>query len=49
VAAKAALLLALAGPRWLDDRGLAGRLVGHDGKIVLTRAWQLRVPEAQAA
>jgi FAD:protein FMN transferase len=49
VAAKAALLLGVAGPRWLDDRGLAGRFVGHDGKIVLSRAWQLRVPETQAA
>jgi thiamine biosynthesis lipoprotein len=49
VAAKAALLLGLAGPKWLDDRGLAGRFVGHDGKIVLSRAWQLRVPETQAA
>ena len=49
VAAKAALLLGLAGPKWLDDRGLAGRFVAHDGKIVLSRAWQLRVPERQAA
>ena len=49
VAAKAALLLGLRGPRWLDDRGLAGRFVGHDGKVVLSRAWQLRVPEQQAA
>jgi FAD:protein FMN transferase len=49
VAAKAALLLGVGGPRWLDDHGLAGRFVGHDGKIVLSRAWQLRVPEQQAA
>jgi FAD:protein FMN transferase len=49
VAAKAALLLGLAGPKWLDDRDLAGRFVGHDGKVVVSRAWQLRVPEQQAA
>jgi thiamine biosynthesis lipoprotein len=49
VAAKAALLLGVAGPRWLDERGLAGRFVGHDGTIVLSRAWQLRAPEERAA
>jgi hypothetical protein len=43
------LLLGLAGPKWLDDRDLAGRFVGHDGKVVVSRAWQLRVPEQQAA
>ena len=35
VAAKAALLLGAAGPAWLDERGLAGRFVSHDGAVTL--------------
>ena len=39
VAAKAAFLLGHAGPAFLDDRGLAGRFLGHFGEIVCTRRW----------
>jgi FAD:protein FMN transferase len=41
VAAKAALLLGHAGPAFLDERGLAGRFLGHFGEIVCTRRWPL--------
>jgi thiamine biosynthesis lipoprotein len=47
VAAKAALLLGDDGPDWLDDRGLAGRFVGHDGELTLNRHWA--VPATVAA
>lgn len=49
VAAKAALILGDDGPAWLDARGLAGRFVGHDGRVVLTHAWERRAPEVRAA
>ncbi len=49
VAAKAALLLGAAGPAWLDARDLAGRFVGHDGRVVLSRPWSLRAPERVAS
>lgn len=49
VAAKAALLLGAAGPGWLEERGLAGRFVRHDGEVVLTAAWERRAPRVQAA
>jgi thiamine biosynthesis lipoprotein len=49
VAAKAALLLGAAGPAWLDARGLAGRFVDHDGRVVLNEAWRARAPETLAA
>jgi FAD:protein FMN transferase len=49
VAAKAALLLGSAGPAWLDRRGLAGRFVGHDRRVVLNDAWRARSPESIAA
>ena len=49
VAAKAALLLGGDGPAWLDRRGLAGRFVGHDRRVVLNQVWQARAPEAVAA
>jgi thiamine biosynthesis lipoprotein len=39
VAAKAAFLMAEAGPSWLDERGMPGRFVGADGSVVLNRAW----------
>ncbi len=38
VAAKTALLLGGAGPAWLEERGLAARLVGGDG-VHRTAAW----------
>jgi FAD:protein FMN transferase len=44
VAAKAALLLGFAGPSWLDRRGLAGRFVATDGRVVLNEHWQQAVP-----
>jgi thiamine biosynthesis lipoprotein len=49
VAAKAALLLGAAGPGWLEERGLAGRFVDHDGGVLLTEAWERRAPRRQAA
>jgi len=49
VAAKAALLLGAAGPAWLDERGLAGRFVAHDGAVTLNETWSARVPEQVAA
>jgi thiamine biosynthesis lipoprotein len=49
VAAKAALLLGVEGPDWLDARGLAGRFVDHDGAISANAAWQRRAPLPAAA
>ncbi|HTR33862.1 MAG TPA: FAD:protein FMN transferase [Gaiellaceae bacterium] len=49
VAAKAALLLGEAGPAWLDARGLAGRFVSHDERVVLSQSWSSRAPERVAA
>jgi thiamine biosynthesis lipoprotein len=40
VAAKAAFLLGEDGPRWLDDRGLAGRFVSAAGRVVCNAHWQ---------
>jgi thiamine biosynthesis lipoprotein len=39
VAAKAAFLLGNEGPSWLDQRGLPGRFVAHDGTISLNESW----------
>jgi|SRR5579884_1061828 len=49
VAARAALLLGDGGPDWLDARGLAGRFVGHDGRVQTNDAWRTRAPGALAA
>jgi thiamine biosynthesis lipoprotein len=49
VAAKAALLLGDRGPAWLEERGLAGRFVGHDDRVLLTSAWERRAPERKVA
>ncbi len=49
VAAKAALLLGLEGPGWLDERSLAGRFVERDGHVILNGAWQSRAPLSLAA
>jgi thiamine biosynthesis lipoprotein len=49
VAAKAALLMGDRGPGWLEERGLAGRFVTHDDRVVLTPAWERRAPHARAA
>ncbi len=39
IAAKAALLLDDAGPAWLDERGLAGRFIEHDGTVTTNGIW----------
>jgi FAD:protein FMN transferase len=39
VAAKAAFLLGERGPEWLDARGIPGRFVGLDGRVVENGAW----------
>jgi thiamine biosynthesis lipoprotein len=49
VAAKAALLLGHAGPSWLDRRGLAGRFVATDGRIVPNEHWHQAVPGSALA
>jgi thiamine biosynthesis lipoprotein len=50
VAAKAAFLLGDTGAAWLDDRELPGRLVGTDGRVVLTASWEHQAPShARAA
>jgi FAD:protein FMN transferase len=40
VAAKAAFLLGDDGPGWLDARGLPGRFVTDDGRVVCNAHWQ---------
>jgi FAD:protein FMN transferase len=40
VAAKAAYLLGPDGPEWLDERGMPGRFLAADGRVVLNVAWQ---------
>jgi len=39
VAAKAALLLDARGPAWLEQRGLPGRFVDHDGEVHVNASW----------
>jgi FAD:protein FMN transferase len=48
VAAKAAYLLGDEGPRWLDDRGMAGRFL-HPGGIVANAVWQRSLGVEEAA
>ena len=48
-AAKAALLLGVAGPSWLDRRGLAGRFVDHAGEVTVNQSWAQAAPAALAA
>ncbi len=40
VAAKAAFLLGEHGPEWLDERGMAGRFVRHDGEVLSNATWE---------
>jgi len=40
IAAKTAFLLGADGPAWLDERGIAGRLVSLDGEIVASSRWR---------
>ena len=49
VAAKAAFLLGLDGPGWLDSRGLAGRFLPEDGPPVLNEVWRESVTAPVAA
>ena len=39
VAAKAAFLLGHDGPAWLDEHGMPGRFVAHEGEVVHNGAW----------
>ena len=39
-AAKAAFLLGRDGPEWLDERGMAGRFLAHDGSVTCNAAWE---------
>jgi thiamine biosynthesis lipoprotein len=48
VAAKAGFLLGERGPEWLDARGIPGRFVGGDEKIVENRAWASASQAVQA-
>ena len=38
-ATTASIVLGEAAEEWLVDRGVAARLVGHDGRVVRTPAW----------
>ena len=49
VAAKAALLLGVAGPSWLDRRGLAGRFVDNQGVVTVNESWRVALPGRLAA
>jgi len=44
VAAKAAFLLGEDGPRWLDERGMAGRFLAESGEVTLNATWEGLVP-----
>jgi thiamine biosynthesis lipoprotein len=39
VAAKAGFLCGEHGPEWLDERGVPGRFVAHDGEVVENASW----------
>ena len=49
VAAKAAFILGVAGPAWLDARGLPGRFLDRDGSVRLNAAWRRGLAEAALA
>ena len=49
VAAKAALLLGVDGPSWLERRRLPGRFVTHAGDVGVTEQWRRAVPTQAAA
>jgi len=48
VAAKTGFLLEEQGPEWLDARGLAGRFIGVDGRIVENDTWARSTHEVPA-
>jgi len=47
IAAKAAFLLDWDGPAWLDERGLPGRFIAHDGSIVVNVCWRRAIHAAE--
>jgi thiamine biosynthesis lipoprotein len=49
VAAKAAFLLGLGGPAWLDARGLAGRFFFRAGKTLANLTWKRSMSQGEAA
>jgi len=49
VAAKAAFLLGLGGPAWLDARGLPGRFLFREGRTLTNLAWRRSIPRGEAA
>src|SRR6266542_5256699 len=49
VAAKAAFLLGLGGPAWLDARGLAGRFRFREGRSLANLTWRRAIPPGEAA
>ena len=49
VAAKAAFLLADAGPEWLDERALPGRFRSDDGTEVVNESWRRALSPTPAA
>jgi FAD:protein FMN transferase len=46
IAAKAAFLLGFDGPRYLEERGLAGRFLRPHGDVVLTATWSAQAAAA---
>ncbi|MBD3785086.1 MAG: FAD:protein FMN transferase, partial [Micrococcales bacterium] len=44
-ASTAAVVLGEQALAWLTDRGVAARLVAHDGRVATTPAWTLTLPE----
>jgi thiamine biosynthesis lipoprotein len=49
VAAKAAFLLSVGGPDWLDARGLPGLFHASDGSLTTNRTWRRLLASAAAA
>jgi FAD:protein FMN transferase len=47
VAAKVGFLLGAVGPEWLETRGIPGRFVAADGKIVENATWDLATRSVQ--
>jgi FAD:protein FMN transferase len=49
LAAKAAFLAGGDGPAWLDERGLPGRFLAHDGSVHVNAAWRFSLDRAALA
>ena len=45
IASTAAVILGDAAPAWLEERGLAARLVRADGLVLRTGGWPAETPE----